>query len=46
MQEVWLQDWIVAPEFPLVAAGRRGGRLGALGDIGSHIVDVAQHLTA
>ena len=40
------QDWIVDPEFPLVwrlqkdAAGS-----GALGDIGAHIVDMAQYLT-
>jgi len=40
------QDWIVDPQFPLVwrlqkdAAGS-----GALGDIGAHIVDMAQYLT-
>ena len=42
----YLQDWIVDPQFPLVwrlqkdAAGS-----GALGDIGAHIVDMAQYLT-
>nr|WP_184946367.1 Gfo/Idh/MocA family oxidoreductase [Planomonospora venezuelensis] len=42
----YLQDWIVDPEFPLVwrlSKDRAGS--GALGDIGSHIVDTAQFVT-
>jgi predicted dehydrogenase len=42
----YLQDWIVDPEFPLVwrlQAERAGS--GALGDLGAHIVDLAQYLT-
>ncbi|MEV0066628.1 MULTISPECIES: Gfo/Idh/MocA family protein [unclassified Amycolatopsis] len=42
----YLQDWIVDPEFPLVwrlQKDRAGS--GALGDIGAHIVDLAQFLT-
>jgi predicted dehydrogenase len=42
----YLQDWIVDPEFPLVwrlQKDRAGS--GALGDIGSHIVDTAQFVT-
>ena len=42
----YLQDWIVDPEFPLVwrlQAEKAGS--GALGDIGAHIVDMAQYLT-
>jgi predicted dehydrogenase len=43
VRAVYLQDWIVDPEFPLVwrlQAERAGS--GALGDIGAHIVDMAQ----
>jgi predicted dehydrogenase len=42
----YLQDWIVDPEFPLVWRLRkeRAGS-GALGDIGAHIVDLAQYVT-
>src|SRR5664279_2053709 len=42
----YLQDWIVDPQFPLVwrlQADRAGS--GALGDIGAHIVDLAQFVT-
>ena len=42
----YLQDWIVDPAFPLVwrlQQGRAGS--GALGDIGAHIVDLAQFVT-
>ncbi|HVM26430.1 MAG TPA: Gfo/Idh/MocA family oxidoreductase [Mycobacteriales bacterium] len=42
----YLQDWIVDPEFPLVwrlQKDRAGS--GALGDIGAHIIDLAQHVT-
>jgi predicted dehydrogenase len=45
VRAVYLQDWIVDPEFPLVwrlDASQAGS--GALGDIGSHIVDLAQHV--
>ncbi len=41
----YAQDWIVDPEFPLVwrlQSDRAGS--GALGDIGSHIVDLARYL--
>ena len=42
----YLQDWIVDPEFPLVwrLQKERAGS-GALGDIGAHIVDMAQFVT-
>jgi predicted dehydrogenase len=46
VRAVYLQDWIVDPEFPLVwrlQAERAGS--GALGDIGAHIVDMAQFVT-
>lgn len=42
----YLQDWIVDPSFPLVwrlDASRAGS--GALGDLGAHIIDLAQFLT-
>jgi predicted dehydrogenase len=40
------QDWIVDPEFPLVwRLQRSAAGSGALGDIGAHIVDMAQYLT-
>ena len=42
----YLQDWIVDPEFPLVWRLRRErAGSGALGDLGSHVVDLLQHLT-
>lgn len=43
---LYLQDWIVDPAFPLtwrLQADRAGS--GALGDIGSHIVDAVQFVT-
>jgi predicted dehydrogenase len=42
----YLQDWIVDPEFPLVwrLQKERAGS-GALGDIGAHIIDIAQFVT-
>jgi predicted dehydrogenase len=45
VRAVYLQDWIVDPEFPLVwrLRGEMAGS-GALGDIGAHIVDLSQHL--
>jgi predicted dehydrogenase len=42
----YLQDWIADPEFPLVwrmDVDKAGS--GALGDIGSHIIDTAQFIT-
>jgi predicted dehydrogenase len=42
----YLQDWIVDPEFPLVwRLQKSAAGSGALGDIGAHIVDMAQYLT-
>ncbi|GAA1266436.1 hypothetical protein GCM10009646_62590 [Streptomyces aureus] len=41
----YLQDWIVDPEFPLVwRLQREHAGSGALGDLGAHIVDLAQYL--
>lgn len=41
----YLQDWLVDPAFPLVWRLRREqAGAGALADLGSHIVDLAQHL--
>ncbi|HEX4357255.1 MAG TPA: Gfo/Idh/MocA family oxidoreductase [Pseudonocardia sp.] len=46
VRAVYLQDWIVDPEFPLVWRLRKeSAGSGALGDIGAHIVDLAQYLT-
>jgi predicted dehydrogenase len=45
VRAVYLQDWIVDPDFPLVwrlDSAQAGS--GALGDIGAHIVDAAQFL--
>ncbi|MFI5610588.1 Gfo/Idh/MocA family protein [Amycolatopsis sp. NPDC051903] len=42
----YLQDWIVDPAFPLVWRLQKDkAGSGALGDIGAHIVDLAQFLT-
>jgi predicted dehydrogenase len=42
----YLQDWIVDPEFPLAWRLQRDkAGSGALGDIGSHIVDTAEFIT-
>jgi predicted dehydrogenase len=46
VRAVYLQDWIVDPEFPLVwrlRAEEAGS--GSLGDIGAHIVDLTQYMT-
>ena len=46
VRAVYLQDWIIDPDFPLVwrlRAEEAGS--GALGDLGAHIIDLAQHLT-
>ncbi|MFJ8106041.1 Gfo/Idh/MocA family protein [Streptomyces sp. NPDC096132] len=41
----YLQDWLVDPAFPLTWRLRREhAGSGALGDLGAHIVDLAQHL--
>ncbi len=43
----YLQDWLVDPDFPLtwrLQADKAGS--GALGDLGAHIVDLAQFVTA
>jgi predicted dehydrogenase len=45
VRAVYLQDWIVDPEFPLVwRLQRERAGSGALGDIGAHIVDLTQHV--
>jgi predicted dehydrogenase len=42
----YLQDWIVDPEFPLVWRLQKDkAGSGALGDLGAHIVDLAQFVT-
>ncbi|MFC7843307.1 Gfo/Idh/MocA family protein [Streptomyces sp. NPDC057382] len=41
----YLQDWLVDPQFPLTWRLRREqAGSGALGDLGAHIVDLAQYL--
>ncbi|HET6530737.1 MAG TPA: Gfo/Idh/MocA family oxidoreductase [Actinoplanes sp.] len=46
VRAVYLQDWIVDPEFPLVWRLRKEvAGSGALGDIGAHIVDITQYVT-
>jgi predicted dehydrogenase len=43
----YLQDWLVDPAFPLTWRLRRErAGSGALGDLGAHIVDLAQYLTS
>ncbi|GAA3377741.1 Gfo/Idh/MocA family oxidoreductase [Streptomyces sannanensis] len=42
----YLQDWLVDPEFPLTwRLEREHAGSGALGDLGAHIVDLAQYLS-
>lgn len=42
---VYLQDWIADPEFPLVwRLQKEKAGSGALGDIGSHIIDLARFI--
>jgi predicted dehydrogenase len=42
----YLQDWLTDPEFPLTwRLEREHAGSGALGDLGAHIVDLAQYLT-
>ncbi|NYI03849.1 Gfo/Idh/MocA family protein [Allostreptomyces psammosilenae] len=46
VRAVYLQDWIVDPEFPLVwRLQREHAGSGALGDLASHIVDLAEYIT-
>jgi predicted dehydrogenase len=46
VRAVYLQDWIVDPQFPLVwRLQRERAGSGALGDIGAHIVDLTQFVT-
>jgi predicted dehydrogenase len=46
VRAVYLQDWIMDPEFPLVwRLQKEEAGSGALGDIASHIVDLAQFVT-
>jgi len=45
MRAVYLQDWIMDPEFPLVwRLQKKIAGSGALGDLGAHIVDMAHFL--
>lgn len=45
IRAVYLQDWIVDPEFPLVWRLQKDvAGSGSLGDIGAHIIDMARHL--
>jgi predicted dehydrogenase len=42
----YLQDWLTDPQFPLVWRLRREkAGSGSLGDLGAHIIDLAQYLT-
>ena len=42
----YLQDWLVDPAVPLAWRMRRErAGSGALGDIGAHVIDLAQYLT-
>ncbi|UYQ65557.1 Gfo/Idh/MocA family protein [Streptomyces peucetius] len=42
----YLQDWLVDPDFPLTwRLEREHAGSGALGDLGAHVVDLAQYLT-
>jgi predicted dehydrogenase len=46
VRAVYLQDWIVDPQFPLVwRLQRERAGSGALGDIGAHIIDLSQFVT-
>ncbi|MGQ9630056.1 MAG: Gfo/Idh/MocA family protein [bacterium] len=42
---VYLQDWIMDPNFPLVwRLNKKTAGSGALGDIGAHVIDLARYL--
>lgn len=46
IRALYLQDWIVDPEFPLVwRLVKEEAGSGALGDLGAHLIDLAQYLT-
>ena len=46
IRALYLQDWIVDPDFPLVwRLDREQAGSGALGDLGAHVVDLARYLT-
>jgi predicted dehydrogenase len=46
VRAVYLQDWIIDPDFPLVwRLIKDEAGSGALGDLGAHIVDAAQFVT-
>ena len=46
VRAVYLQDWIVDPQFPLVwRLQQEVAGSGALGDIGAHIIDMAQFVS-
>ena len=46
MRAQYLQDWIVDPEAPLTWRLQKDqAGSGALGDIGAHIIDLAQFIT-
>jgi predicted dehydrogenase len=46
VRAVYLQDWIVDPQFPLVWRLQRDkAGSGSLGDIGAHVIDLAQFVT-
>lgn len=45
IRSAYLQDWIADPSFPLVwRLQKEHAGSGSLGDIGSHIIDLARHL--
>jgi predicted dehydrogenase len=47
VRAAYRQDWLADPAFPLTwRLQREHAGAGALGDLGSHIVDLAQYLTA
>lgn len=46
VRAAYLQDWLIDPDFPLTWRLQRDlAGSGALGDLGAHIIDVAQFLT-
>jgi predicted dehydrogenase len=46
VRATYLQDWLIDPAFPLTwRLEREHAGSGALGDLGAHIVDLAQYLT-
>jgi predicted dehydrogenase len=46
VRATYLQDWLVDPDFPLTwRLQRERAGSGALGDLGAHVVDLAQYLT-